>query len=58
MAYCWVDGAWNKIGEMTGKGAAQKKKYDGDPYFPAGQYDDIVDVELEGAHFPLPVNKN
>jgi hypothetical protein len=44
MAYCWTGGAWTKIGTVTGRGAPSREAYPGDAYFPAGDYDHVVDV--------------
>ncbi|CAE7744590.1 lub1, partial [Symbiodinium sp. CCMP2456] len=59
-AYMWNAGAriWDKVGEVMGS-QQPKKHYDGDPVFPAGEYDFIFDVDL-GASFgtkPLPFNR-
>ncbi|CAE7481324.1 lub1 [Symbiodinium sp. KB8] len=59
-AYMWNAGAriWDKVGEVMGS-EQPKKHYDGDPVFPAGEYDFIFDVDL-GASFgtkQLPFNR-
>lgn len=42
-AYAWQNGAWALMGDVQGQQHA-KKKYDGDKYFPAGEYDYVFDV--------------
>jgi len=46
MAYSWSGGTWQLIGEVTGQSA--KSQFEGDDYFPAGEYDFVFDVELGG----------
>lgn len=47
---------WDKIGDVLGT-KDTKKIYEGDKYFPAGNYDYIFDVDLEGRFSRLPFNK-
>lgn len=57
-AYCWKDGRWEKIGDVMNPTAsidAGGKYYDGDRMFPAGEYDNIFDVDLgDGVMRRLP----
>jgi hypothetical protein len=54
-AYCFKEGKWEKIGEVLGT-KTDKKYYPGDKAFPAGEYDFVFDVELEGYTTKLPFN--
>lgn len=47
---------WEKIGDVLGT-KEDKKYYSGDRFFPAGNYDYIFDVDLEGRPLKLPFNK-
>ena len=48
---------WNKIGDVLGGQGSNKKKFAGDKYFPAGEYDYIFDVEDDnGLTKKLPYN--
>eukprot|EP00930_Biecheleria_cincta_P097447 TRINITY_DN8915_c0_g1_i1.p1 TRINITY_DN8915_c0_g1~~TRINITY_DN8915_c0_g1_i1.p1 ORF type:complete len:761 (+),score=170.13 TRINITY_DN8915_c0_g1_i1:301-2283(+) len=59
-AFSWNQGArqWDKIGEVVGQ-QEEKKFYEGDPIFKAGEYDFIFDVDMGPAHGmrKLPYNK-
>eukprot|EP00931_Biecheleriopsis_adriatica_P101800 TRINITY_DN7687_c0_g1_i1.p1 TRINITY_DN7687_c0_g1~~TRINITY_DN7687_c0_g1_i1.p1 ORF type:complete len:770 (+),score=209.30 TRINITY_DN7687_c0_g1_i1:54-2312(+) len=46
-AFSWNAGArqWDKIGEVVGS-QEEKKSYEGDAVFPAGEYDFIFDVDM------------
>ena len=63
-AYMWhVDGSyWERIGEVVGakaKEGAGRKIYEGDRFFPQGEYDYIFDVDLgENITKRLPYNNN
>ena len=59
-AHMWSAGTrmWDKVGDVMGS-QQTKKHYEGDPVFPAGEYDFIFDVDL-GASFgtkQLPFNR-
>jgi phospholipase A-2-activating protein len=55
-AYAWQKGKWELMGDVQGQQHA-KKKYEGDKYFPAGEYDYVFDVQDEsGIHRRLPFN--
>jgi len=49
-AFSWNAGArqWDKIGEVMGQEAPQKKFYEGDAVFARGEYDFIFDVDMGG----------
>ena len=55
-AYCWKDGRWEKIGDVMNPTAGlEAKVYEGDRMFPAGEYDNIFDVDLgDGIMRKLP----
>jgi phospholipase A-2-activating protein len=55
-AYVFKGSNWEKIGEVLGT-KENKKFYPGDKCFPAGEYDYIFDVDLEGRKSVLPFNK-
>lgn len=55
-AYVFKDRKWDKIGEVLGT-KESKNNYPGDRFFPAGPYDYVFDVELEGTTSKLPFNK-
>lgn len=55
-AYCYKEGKWEKVGEVLGT-KQNKNFYQGDKFFPAGEYDYIFDVELEGGTSKLPFNQ-
>jgi hypothetical protein len=54
-AYCYKGGKWEMIGEVLGT-KSSKTYYPGDKAFPAGEYDFVFDVELEGYTTKLPFN--
>lgn len=62
-AYMWKDDKWEYVGEVMaqggGAGQAGKRHYEGDRFFPAGEYDYIFDVDInEGApKAKLPYNE-
>lgn len=58
-AFSWNEGArcWDKIGEVQGSNPDAKKRYPGDPCFPAGEYDFVFDVEWTDKKALLPYNK-
>ena len=43
-AYMWNGTEWTLMGDVLGSGEQKKKFFDGDKYFPAGEYDYIFDV--------------
>ena len=56
MAYSWQNGRWELIGEVTGTNP--KSGYEGDQFFPKGDYDFIFDIQDEaGVSRKLPFNK-
>jgi len=58
-AYLWkeADGTWEKIGDVVGNKTSLW--YDGDRYFPQGEYDYIFDVDLQGGvASKLPYNND
>lgn len=55
-AYMFKEGKWEKIGDVLGT-KENKNNYPGDRFFPAGQYDYVFDVELEGGVSKLPFNR-
>ena len=55
-AYVFKGDTWEKIGEVLGT-KENKKYYPGDKCFPAGEYDYVFDVVLEGRKSLLPFNK-
>ena len=59
LAYQWRNGIWELIGTVTGSAAPEKKKFPGDRFFPAGDYDFIFDVEVGegGKKALLPFNR-
>ena len=55
--YAWdsSEGSWTKIGDVIG--GTSKKEYEGDRFFPAGEYDYVFDVEDDqGGKKLLPCN--
>jgi phospholipase A-2-activating protein len=55
-AYAWQGGKWVLMGDVQGQ-QHPKKTYEGDKYFPAGQYDYVFDVQDEsGINRRLPFN--
>ncbi|MCQ2820469.1 MAG: WD repeat PLAP family protein [archaeon] len=55
-AYMFQGGSWQLIGEVLGK-KNDKRYFEGDSAFPAGEYDYVFDVELEGGLSKLPFNE-
>ncbi|KAM3139405.1 hypothetical protein pb186bvf_008430 [Paramecium bursaria] len=56
-AYMWNGTEWTLMGDVLGSGQQQKRIFDGDKYFPAGEYDYIFDVEDDnGLQKRLPFN--
>lgn len=58
-AYLWkeAEGKWEKIGDVVGNKTSQW--YDGDRYFPEGEYDYVFDVDDEsGIPKKLPYNSD
>ena len=56
-AYSWKGGKWEFVGEVLGQ-QHQKKHYEGDRFFPAGDYDYIFDVQDDsGINKRLPYNE-
>lgn len=56
----WKDGKWQYVGEvMSQGGVTEKKPYDGDRFFPKGDYDYVFDVDVaDGApKAKLPYNE-
>lgn len=45
-AYMWKDGKWEYVGEVMAQGAAEKRHYHGDRFFPKGEYDYVFDVDV------------
>jgi phospholipase A-2-activating protein len=58
-AYCWQKGKWEYLGEMVGaNGTMGKRNYEGDKFFPAGDYDFIFDIQDDsGKTRLLPFNR-
>jgi phospholipase A-2-activating protein len=58
-AYMWKTDKWEYVGEVMAQGAANKKHYHGDRFFPKGEYDHVFDVDVaEGApKAKLPYNE-
>ena len=59
-AYMWKDGKWEYAGEVvTQQPQAPRRHYQGDRFFPAGEYDYVFDVDVaEGApKAQLPFNE-
>ena len=55
-AYMWKAGAWNLVGEVIGSN--RKSKFEGDRFFPKGDYEFIFDIQDEsGGSRLLPFNK-
>jgi len=55
-AYAWQEGKWALMGDVQGQ-QHPKKKYEGDKYFPAAEYDYVFDVQDEsGINRRLPFN--
>ncbi|OII77687.1 phospholipase A-2-activating protein [Cryptosporidium andersoni] len=56
VSYMWQGENWEKIGEVIG--IDKQNYYDGDFYFPKGNYDYLFDVELHGSGIfkKLPYN--
>lgn len=56
-AYMWKGGKWEMIGDVMGQ-QEPKKKYEGDRFFPAGEYDYIFNVQDDsGINKRLPFNE-
>lgn len=56
-AYMWKAGVWTLIGQVIG--ANRTSKYEGDRFFPKGEYDFIFDIQDDtGGSRLLPFNKN
>ena len=54
--YSWTNGEWVLIGDMVGQGS-QKTHFEGDRYFPKGEYDYVFNVEDDsGMSNKLPFN--
>ncbi|CAD7931002.1 unnamed protein product [Amoebophrya sp. A25] len=55
-AYSWNGREWDLIGEVTGR---PRTAYEGDQFFPAGEYDYVFDVEVGegGRTAKLPYNE-
>lgn len=58
-AYCWQKGKWEYLGEMVGaNGTMGKRHYEGDKFFPKGDYDFIFDIQDDsGKTRLLPFSK-
>lgn len=55
-AYVWQGSKWEYLGEMLGSNP--KSRYEGDRFFPAGEYDYVFNIEDEsGLGRKLPFNK-
>lgn len=54
IACVFKDNKWDMLGEVLG--AKNKVHYQGDRVFPAGEYDFVFDVDLEGYTSKLPFN--
>ena len=54
--YIFQSGRWEKQGDVIGM-KDNKKRYHGDRFFPAGDYDYIFNVDLEGQELFIPFNK-
>lgn len=56
-AFSWKGNKWELVGDVTG--AVNTKKYEGDWFFPAGEYDFIflIEVDDSGVKKKLPFNK-
>ena len=55
--YAWDSqtASWNKIGDVIG--GSNKKQFEGDRFFPAGEYDYVFDVEDDkGGNSLIPCN--
>lgn len=59
-AYVWQEGKWVYVGEMVGANATMGERvYEGDKFFPQGNYDFIFDVQDDsGTPRLLPYNKS
>lgn len=57
-AYMWKEGKWDYVGEVMSQNVGQKKYYEGDRFFPAGEYDFVFEVDAaEGLpKLQLPYN--
>ena len=58
-AFVWkaMEGIWEKIGDVI-SGGNQRKYYEGDRYFEAGEYDYVFDVDIESqVASKLPFNE-
>src|SRR3990167_50412 len=58
-AYMWKGGKWEYIGEVMAQAAQPAKRhYDGDKFFPKGEYDYVFDVDYNEGAAPakLPYN--
>jgi phospholipase A-2-activating protein len=55
-AYSWTNGQWKLVGDVAGT-SHPKKQYEGDKFFPKGEYDYIFDIQDDsGLNRRLPFN--
>lgn len=55
----WKAGKWEYVGEVMAQGNSEKRQYEGDRFFPKGDYDYVFEVDIaEGApKSKLPYNE-